>query len=563
LCTSSEGPKSVQKNYAQQKQRQSWKKDEKLKNWIIFGSDLLKVECKYCRCTLQAKHSTLLHHCTTAKHKANAAPFSSVSNSQPELTFKTDASKDQLKIYEGRTALYIAVHSAILPVSHLVGCMKESFKKVDIAQDAHLGRTKCSMIIKNVWGAHFKRELINDIGDSFFSLLIDESTDISVTKFLGLVIIYYSLKQKQVVSTYLSLEILVKCDAESIAQSVKSVLQRFGLSIQRLRGLGTDNASVMVGINNGVFQLLKRENPNIVLIPCICHSLQLAVTEASKDQLPRVIEYIIQETYNWFSRSSQRQAAYKEVFHVINEGHDPLKIVRACKTRWLSIESAVTRIVQQFEELKLHFGFVRLEENCYTAETLYSLYSDHTVHAYLIFLKITLREVQAVNKMFESNSTNHLKVLDDLWFCITSLTKKICNVQSGMDPITMNIEDNLIPQPYLGYEFENFVLQHRPFLKDGVENMVRSRCVSFLKKLLEQLRNRLPANIEILRKISTLSPTNATRQIKPTLIQLLEEFGYSDDVVGRIQQQWENLHLRKWHSVNNIRDFWTEILDFR
>jgi hypothetical protein len=92
--------------------------------------------------------------------------------------------------------------------------------------------------------------------------------------------------------------------------------------------------------------------------------------------LPRVIEYIIQETYNWFSRSSQRQAAYKQVFQVINDGHNPLKIVRTCQTRWLSIESAVVRIVNQFEKLKVHFGFARVEDNCYVAETLAGLYSD-------------------------------------------------------------------------------------------------------------------------------------------------------------------------------------------
>jgi hypothetical protein len=47
-------------------------------------------------------------------------------------------------------------------------------------------------------------------------------------------------------------------------------------------------------------------------------------------------------------------------------------------------------------------------------------------------------------------------------------------MQGGMDPITMSIENNLLPQPYLGYEFENFVAQNRHAFKPGMESLVRT-----------------------------------------------------------------------------------------
>jgi Domain of unknown function (DUF4371) len=421
----------------------------------------------------------MLNHASSLKHKENSAPFGPKVSVQPQLSFNASESQDKIKKYEARTALYIATHSAVAPVGHLVSCMKASFPKNAEVQDAKLGRTKCSMIIKNIWGPYFKKELIDDIGDGFYSLLIDESTDISVTKYLGLVIIYYSRKQSKIESTYLTLESLDRFDAVGIAEAVKTVLIKFGLSISRMRGLGTDNASVMVGVNKGVFQLLKRENPALVLIPCVCHSLQLAVSEASKEQIPRVIEYLIKETYNWFANSSGRQAAYREIYQLINNGHNPLKIVRACKTRWLSIETAVSRIVAQFIELKLHFSVVRMQDNCYTAEMLFGFYSDLSVQAYLIFLKIILAEVQAVNKLFESNTTNHLKILDDLCYCISAMTKKICIVRGGVDPLTLNVESNLIPNPYLEYEYENFISQNRDFFTPEIEQNIKSRCVGF------------------------------------------------------------------------------------
>lgn len=133
------------------------------------------------------------------------------------------------------------------------------------------------------------------------------------------------------------------------------------------------------------------------MIRCVCHSLQLAVSHSAKECLPRNIEFIIHETYNWFNKSAYRQNTYKKVYNLLNEGHDPLKIVQSCQTCWLSIESAVSRIYDQWLELKTHFNIVKLSDKCYTAELLYQMYNDDINFAYLSFLKPILGEVQRVN----------------------------------------------------------------------------------------------------------------------------------------------------------------------
>jgi hypothetical protein len=88
----------------------------------------------------------------------------------------------------------------------------------------------------------------------------------------------------------------------------------------------------------------------------VCHSLQLAVSAAAKEFLPKNLDFLIRETYNWFSHSSLSQSAYKQLFNLINEGQDSLKITSVCETGWLSIESGVNRIHNQWLELKTHFG---------------------------------------------------------------------------------------------------------------------------------------------------------------------------------------------------------------
>jgi hypothetical protein len=157
-------------------------------------------------------------------------------------------------------------------------------------------------------------------------------------------------------------------------------------------GLECDNTSVMMGINNGVYEKILSEVLTLTPIPCVCHSLQLAVSAVTNETLPRNIEYLIKEIYNWFAHSTLRQAEYKNLYKAINDNHSPLKI-KSCNTRWLPIETAVIRIINQWVELKTLFSITRNKEKCYNAEILYQTYNDNNNFAYLTFLHPILSEI--------------------------------------------------------------------------------------------------------------------------------------------------------------------------
>jgi len=168
------------------------------------------------------------------------------------------------------------------------------------------------------------------------NLLIDESTDISVTKFLGITVIYYFDREMgKTISSYLSLVKITSCDSQSITDALKDAIHNKGLQLKNLVGIGI--YYVMVGVNNRVYQKLKLEIPSLILIPYVCH-LQLAESSAASEALPRYIDFLIKGTLNWFSDSTIRQSQYKDLFKAINNDHNSLKIVRACGTRWQFIE---------------------------------------------------------------------------------------------------------------------------------------------------------------------------------------------------------------------------------
>jgi hypothetical protein len=109
----------------------------------------------------------------------------------PQTTFSFAGFSSEItktKKTECRLALFIAQHTAINLTDHLIDVCKTSFVKD--AQQMQMHRTKCSNIIKNVLAPYFVENLKADLGNNKFSLLLDESTDISTQKYLGIVIIY-------------------------------------------------------------------------------------------------------------------------------------------------------------------------------------------------------------------------------------------------------------------------------------------------------------------------------------------------------------------------------------
>lgn len=99
------------------------------------------------------------------------------------------------------------------------------FKDSKASHELKLNRTKCTEIMKNVLMPHFRKELLDDIGNQKFSIIMDESTDVSVSKHLGLVIRYYSAAQEKIVSSFLELVSIESADARGIVNGVVSCLE--------------------------------------------------------------------------------------------------------------------------------------------------------------------------------------------------------------------------------------------------------------------------------------------------------------------------------------------------
>ena len=545
-----------------QKFRNEWLNDDNYRNWLQrIEGDHTKCRCKYCKSILNAKLCNIDRHATTTKHKKAMEKFSA---ERANVVQKTEYEGNTTKKAECTLALFLAAHGAVSLSDHLGNACKALFSDSKSCNDLKLHRTKCSAIICNVLGPYFRKDLVEDVGDGNFSLVIDESNDISTNKLLSLIIRYFSKKKNDIVVSILDLIKMESCNAESICDAIKESLNNNTLSLNNLVGIGTDNASVMVGKHTGVYSRLKAENPNLILMKCVCHSIQLAVSSAAEKTLPRNLDFLVKESYNWFAHSSLRQNKYKGIYATLNNDKIPLKLILCSQTRWLSISKAIDRIHEQWLELKTHFEITKVEERCYNSEVLHSMFSDARNYVYLSFLRPILEDVSRTNKLFESETCDPVKLLNDIQQLITSLISKIVVPGSKIEENTC-IKDKVYPNSYLGYLFETELAKIN--IDDNEKKGIRQRCINFLLELIEQLRSRLPDNCSILKSMCELSVDSCLNPIKSDIIPLAKMFITDSLVLTRVDFQWRQLHTVTWKTVSNKKSstvkFWAEVSKYK
>ncbi|CAN8015307.1 unnamed protein product [Ixodes persulcatus] len=180
------------------------------------------------------------------------------------------------------------------------------------------------------------------------------------------------------------------------------------------------------------------------------------------------------------------------------------------------------------------------------------MYSDEMNHAYLLFLRPSLTEAQVVNKAFETSTADPLKLMNDLSLLIEGLAKKIVLPTCRLDPLTCDLDSyaESDPKRHLRYEAERKIRDMRgQGLTSEAGDTFRERCAKFHHHLFKELKLRLRDNINIMRQTALLSPGNALKVIKESLIPLMELLGVPAEIITVIDFQWGKITLVPWRTL--------------
>lgn len=143
-------------------------------------------------------------------------------------------------------------------------------------------------IVKHVLGEHIANEIKEDLQSTPFSVLVDESTDVSNKQLMCILVRHIKNGQLQFQFLDFTMTEAGGATAENLNLQFKKCLKKYNIPVSNIVGLGSDNANVMVGKNESFMTHLLKENPEVVVFRCSCHTTHLIASSAC-DELPQQI----------------------------------------------------------------------------------------------------------------------------------------------------------------------------------------------------------------------------------------------------------------------------------
>ncbi|XP_008178451.1 uncharacterized protein LOC103307857 [Acyrthosiphon pisum] len=201
--------------------------------------------CRTCACDCKGGISAVQKHNSSKKHieLSSNAKVDSVFN-MPSM-IKQKAMLKNIKETEIRIVSFVVEHNIPINVSdHLVSLINSIQLQPKYLAKLTCDRTKCTAIINNVIATTGFEDLVNYLKTNKFSLLVDESTDISSVKILAMVV--RTCQNFEVTDQFLTLLPVANATADSMHEAINHFFNSHEIPYQtNLIGFAADGANAM------------------------------------------------------------------------------------------------------------------------------------------------------------------------------------------------------------------------------------------------------------------------------------------------------------------------------
>lgn len=248
-------------------------------------------------------------------------------------------------------------------------------------------KTTANELIKYC-GEEIIKEIIRRVQKAkFYSILFDETTDVSNTSQLSISLRYLyednsedeSEKKSIVREDFVGFIDLHKdnysdenpsCEpiinGEILGQSVVKAIDNLGLNLENCVGIGCDGCSVNISNVCGAAEKIKERAVNSILCICKNHCLNLTLSKSSNIQNVRNGLGTMKEVSTFFSRSSKRDHVLKSVL-----GH---KVKNYCETRWVERHEAILEFQTDLPKIAQALNLISCWDDSSTATSAKCLY---------------------------------------------------------------------------------------------------------------------------------------------------------------------------------------------
>lgn len=226
---------------------------------------------------------------------------------------------------------------------------------LDNVKDQKMGKKRCQVsllsnrtqndLIKAL-ATFTKREIWKEIEEAnIYSVLIDETTDVSHCEQVSLVVRY--VYQMEVKERFVQVCNVSKTTGEEMEKTVLDLLKNNGLQIQNMRGQGYDGAANMSGQYRGLQSRILQHNEKALYVHCQAHCLNLVLVEAAKSSLHFITFFnLVQKLYVFLTSSTKRHTAFVKCQKALHPGERVIQLQKLSDTRWACREKALKALLK-------------------------------------------------------------------------------------------------------------------------------------------------------------------------------------------------------------------------
>ena len=297
-----------------------------------------------------------------------------------------------------------------------------------------LSRTKARYIVTEALGPYFRSKLIEDIGDSFYSIGFDETTNSANWKELQIRIVYWSESSGRIKDNHLQTYFIGSATAEVIAEKIFDAIGNAGLCMEKLLMLSRDGPNVNVSVENRINgEMIKIRKKGLVKIgSCNIHVVHNAFLQGLKILGTDVSDLVLKLYYFFHNFPVRREDFQKIQVELKIAEHNFVKHV---ESRWLTLGPATDRAIEQRKAIVHYFKKFAPKERkdllkCNSYKQIVEFLNQLDIVAQLKFVSSIAKVFSRFTKAFQASDPKIHCLYEELERLATTLLGRICSKSS-------------------------------------------------------------------------------------------------------------------------------------
>ena len=342
-------------------------------------------------------------------------------------------------------------------------------------------------------------QMLEKIKASYYSIQLDESTDISNSALL-LAFVRYCADGNIHDDLLFCKELPTRTTASEVMRCLDSHFTNKSIDWKKCVGVCTDGAASMTGVHHGVVKQILDKAENAKWTHCFLHRQNLASRQMSPE-LHEVLSIAV-KTVNYFKKNALHSRCFAALCDKLDSDH--LQLLYHCEVRWLSKGRVFNRLFELRQEVNIFLNDQR--------SPLADHYVDDCFCAKLAYLSDVFDQLNQLNLSMQGRNSSLFLVADkiegfkkklDLW------KRMVSNKRYEMFPL---LSEKLEGSPHA--DISKIIVQHLSHLSN-----------KFNSYFPEDPR---PGNLWILNPFSVNYATEDVElpsQLQNDLIELSEDSG--------------------------------------